>query len=256
MADTFDAFDPDADALLRRISDHVDTQMLREIAAADYGEEVEEHLEHLLGIRDRGSFEMPMSWHPQEVLELIRWSEPEDPSWRPGAPGERGHWMRAFACAALLRAAGEESNDPLRDGWNQTLIQLLESLRIVGTPLYGHATGFLAWLIPRALQYKDAEDLGFFMIGLLWCALHRPTAVSDTAIVLLSEQISAEMQRASNESRRLHAEPGLLGATYYDLRHAKWRQLGQDLIKLDLTHRALAVQEWVGMIGGELGASG
>ncbi|MFT6397792.1 MAG: hypothetical protein ACJAYU_002547, partial [Bradymonadia bacterium] len=24
----------------------------------------------------------PMPWRPGEVLELIRWSEPEDPEWR------------------------------------------------------------------------------------------------------------------------------------------------------------------------------
>ena len=45
----------------------------------------------------------PLRWEPREVLELTRWSRPDDPSWRPGSPGLPGHLQRAFACAVLLR---------------------------------------------------------------------------------------------------------------------------------------------------------
>ena len=99
----FEVFQPQADQLLRQVSRLIDDGMLEEIAAADYGYDVEKHLAHLQLIRDEGSFAVPMRWEPREILELIRWSEPEDPKWKPGAFGERGHWMRAFACTSLLR---------------------------------------------------------------------------------------------------------------------------------------------------------
>src|ERR1700761_2888417 len=102
MRDVFARFSPDPNALLRLVSKHVNESMLNEIAAADYGDKVAEHLAPLRQIRDGRSLRAPMRWEPREVLELIRWSEPDIPDWKPGSSGERGHWMRAFCCSALL----------------------------------------------------------------------------------------------------------------------------------------------------------
>jgi hypothetical protein len=248
----FASFQPNADELLRRLAQHIDAQMLDEIAAADYGHDAKEHLAHLQQIHADGSFAVPMRWHPQEVLELIRWSEPEDPSWKPGAPGERGHWMRAFACASLLRAAGESENSELRNGWNQTLIQLMGSLRTVAQELYPAAAAFLAWLIPQVEQYDDTEELGFFAIGLLWLALNLPADIPDDVVVALSERITAEAKLAFEEGHGPHAEGWLLGTTFYNLQHGAWKRLGLELTQLDLRDRALATREWVSLIGSEL----
>ncbi|KLU02318.1 hypothetical protein RISK_005384 [Rhodopirellula islandica] len=98
-----DQLEPSSDDLLRIVFSNVDESMLREIAAADYGEVFDEHLEQLAVIKS-GKILAPMQWEPKEVLELIRWSEPEDPSWSPGSTGDRGHWMRLFACVG--RSAG------------------------------------------------------------------------------------------------------------------------------------------------------
>jgi len=253
-SDPFASFQPNADELLRRVAQHVDAQMLDEIAAADYYRDVKEHRAHLQQIRADGSFAVPMRWHPQEVLELIRWSDPEDPSWKPGAPGERGHWMRAFACTSLLRAAGESENSELRNGWNQTLIQLIGSLCTVAPELYPAAAAFLAWLIPRVEQYNDTEELGFFAIGLLWLALHLQAAVPDDVVVALSERIAAEARLASGHGP--HAEGWLLGTTFYNLQHRAWKRLGQELTALDLRDRARPTREWVSLIGSELAGGG
>src|SRR5436305_280319 len=104
-------FPPSADRLLDVARQQVDDGMLREIAAADYGRDVDIHLAALRPIRDQGIVPAPLGWHPGEVLELIRWSDPEDPAHKPGATGRRGHQMRAFACAALLRTAMENGCD-------------------------------------------------------------------------------------------------------------------------------------------------
>src|SRR5262245_40470300 len=104
------AFPPAADLLLDHARRQIDEAMLMEIARADYEQDVDAHLTALRAIRDLGITPAPMEWHPGEVLELIRNSEPEVPAWKPGGTGRRGHQMRAFACAALLRAVAEPAN--------------------------------------------------------------------------------------------------------------------------------------------------
>src|SRR5579859_3044454 len=143
----FSGFHPDADGLLERVSRLVDEDMLREIAAADYGWKTEENLPHLKRIRGTGAGATPIGFELREVLELIRWSQPDDPNWRPGGYGLRGHRMRAFACTVLLRAAAASENEMLREGWNQTLIQLIDSLRLLELELDSAAAAFLAWLL-------------------------------------------------------------------------------------------------------------
>lgn len=249
----FASFRPNADELLRRVSHHVDNALLDVIATADYrGRDAEEHLAHLRQIRDQGLFAVPMRWCPREVLELIRWSQPEDPSWKPGLPGEPGHWMRAFACAALLKAAADAGNEELRGGWNQTLIQLIGSLRAVAPELYEPAAAFLAWLISQVEAVDGIEELGFLLVGLLWLALHLPIPLPEDVVVALCERITAEAQRAYEEDCGPKPERWLLGTTYYDGQHEDWERLGQMLTAMDLGSRSPAVREWVRLIGSEL----
>jgi hypothetical protein len=235
---------------LRCVSRHVDDALLHEIAAADYGYKIEENLTHLIEIRNRGLSTVPMGWRPREVLELIRWSKPEDPHWKPGETGERGHWMRAFACSALLRAAGEASNSGLRVGWNKTLIQLIGSLRSVGPELYEPAAAFLAWLIPRIDEDGGDQELGFLVVGLLWFALNSQTAVADPVIVSMSERVAEEVKRV--ERPRGWPGQGLLGATTFNSYHADWRNLGVALAEMDLGERSDSARDWVKLIGVEL----
>jgi hypothetical protein len=95
------AFKPDQTGLFKIIARHVDDAMLREIAAADYGQDIEQHLAPLRTLRDGGMPPEPRSWYPDEVLELIRWSQPDDPTWQPSGRGSRGHWMLAFSCSEV-----------------------------------------------------------------------------------------------------------------------------------------------------------
>jgi hypothetical protein len=249
MDAVFATFSPDADEFLRLVSRRVDDALLYEIAAADYGHDVDEHLAHLRQIRDQGSFATPMRWHPREVLELIRWSNPENPNWQPGLPGERGHWMRAFACSSLLRAAGEKENLELRGGvgWNQTLIQLIDSLRAIAPELYRPAAAFLAWLI---LQAKDDDELGFFLIGLLWFALH--LQATDDVIVVLSELADAEVKRHLEGNIWPRSGRWLTDTTMYNELRSRWERLGRYLADMDLRGRSPAACDWVKLIGSEL----
>jgi hypothetical protein len=246
------SLEPDGDQLLAEISKHITDDMLEEIASADYGQDQNQHLGKLRRLRDTGTFVEPMHWYPCEVLELIRNSEPEDPSWRPGSLGVRGHWMRAFACTALLRALGppwEYKADAALPSY--TLIQLIYSLGALPVDLTSPALRMLAWpMLQSDLEGKD-EQVIFYGVGLLWLALHRNPPPPDRGLAALSEWI---VRRESELSQQL---PGgfdrwLLGILGNSPPPSPWETLGSDLRSLDLSSHQRQLQEWVKLIGNEL----
>jgi hypothetical protein len=163
-----DAFPASAARLLGVARRQVDDGMLAEIARADYGRDAERHLAALVPIRDHGWVPAPLHWHPGEVLELVRWSQPEDPTWKPGGTGTRGHQMRAFACAALLRASAEPGNEYYEGSDDSTLAQCLASAKVLGEEMLEAAGQFLTWRIPR--MTVDHPERLVFPVGLLLIA--------------------------------------------------------------------------------------
>ncbi len=242
---------PDADTLLRLISRHIDDGMLREIAAADYGRDVDLHLPYLTRLRDHGEIPVPLAWEPREVLELIRWSEPDDPEWGPGGHGERGEWMRAFACAGLLRAEFDPANNSERaDGQNQTLAGLLMSIRALDAGLESAVPGFVAWLME--VQPAPPNERAFVGVGLLWSLERSKARVADAALVELCQWISACEAEANSNAHAgygLPQGPWLLSTTYFNLRHAAWRTIGADLATAEFAGNSSEVRDWVRLIG-------
>lgn len=226
-----EAFPPSPDALLDLLRPRVDDGMLREIAQADYGMDEDAHLAALLPIRDSGAILAPMGWEPKEVLELIRWSQPEDPEWKPGSTGTRGHLMRAFACAALLRAAAEPASLGYFDGENSTLAQLLESALELGGELPEAAARFLAWRTPRM---GAQEERPFFAFGLLvLTVLLREGRLADGALAEAADWVveeEAEDRAAPGACLPPNSDGWLLGLTWHDLRSGVWRRLAERLI--------------------------
>ncbi|HEX8272916.1 MAG TPA: hypothetical protein VF615_09790 [Longimicrobiaceae bacterium] len=223
------AFPPAPDALLHLLRARMDDGMLREIARADYGMDEDEHLVALLPIRDRGEVPPAMGWEPREVLELIRWSEPEDPEWKPGSTGARGHLMRAFACAALLRAAAEPGQTGRHSGENSTVAQLLASALALGPDVQEAAARFLAWRTPRL---EPEEERPFFAFGLLvLAALLREGRMDDEALAAAADWVVAEEAEERAALHPLPANPDgwLLGLTRHDLRDTVWRALAERL---------------------------
>src|SRR5689334_3726038 len=86
---------PNEGALTPLFQANIDESMLREIAAADYGWKADYCYELLEPVLKIGQV-APDDFNVREVLELIRWSEPDDPNCDPGGHGARGHWMRLF----------------------------------------------------------------------------------------------------------------------------------------------------------------
>ena len=87
------SLEPDQDALLLELSNHITDEMLAPIALADYGRDQDQHLARLHLLRDQHIFVDPMHWYPCEVLELVRYSEPDG---GPASDRMRDHWIRAL----------------------------------------------------------------------------------------------------------------------------------------------------------------
>lgn len=224
-------FPPYADAILAGSGELVTDDMLEEISRADYGMSAEAHLAALLPIRDEVLIPSPMKWEPKEVLSLVRWSQPEDPAWTPGSAGERGHVMRAFCCAALLRAAAEPANVEYFDGENQTLIQLIESTLFLNRGLPGAVGSFLTWRFPRLRA--DDEERPFFAFGLVALALlvrrDSLAALEIDTLVAFVEQAEAAVRDPMGVCTPDMFEGSFLAGTHFDLRHAAWRSLARRL---------------------------
>ncbi len=155
---------PDPEVLLQITFRAVDGSMLREIAEADYCLDASKHL-HALKRIVAGDRPAPLEWEPKEVLELMRWSEPEDPTWAPGSTGPRGHWIRLFSCAVLLRLGGEPQNVDYMTGEESTLIQLAASAIALGPQTIRAATQLVAWRM-RDCELYD-EDRPFFATAIM-----------------------------------------------------------------------------------------
>ncbi|WP_218933295.1 hypothetical protein [Rubripirellula lacrimiformis] len=192
--DYLDPFDPSSDSLLHLAFRHVDDSMLREIAAADYGEDAGKHLSQLLAIKN-GTIPAPMQWEPKEVLELIRWSEPEDPTWSPGSTGHRGHWMRLLSCAVLLRAEAEPANEGRFTGEDSTVIQLVDSAIKLGDAATNAALQFLCWCT-QSSGFGD-WDRPYFTVAIQILLVWLDKCDPDTAVQLIA---------ASDYEHSSHAE--------------------------------------------------
>jgi hypothetical protein len=242
-AELLNRFGLESDEMLRTISAHVDDRMLRTIASADYGEEIDEHYRHLVAIRDSRTFPIRKSWIPCEVLELIRWSRPDLPDWKPGESGEIGHWLRAFCCAALLRAQCEPWNWQLGcsgngnffewTGMDSTVVHLVLSLCELPVNLAADAAGFLGWTLAHA-DFALADDLYLsFGIAMLYLVLLNRDKFSDGDALLLAQEI------ASGSSSE-----GPCKAVRESQTPESWRVLSKRFETLDYADRSIELKDW------------
>jgi hypothetical protein len=170
-------FDPARDSLLAWLGEQINDDLLGIIAGADYGEDYNEHFQALQLIRDELSIPSPLRWVPREVLELIRWSNPENPKWKPGLTGHDGHLIRAFACATLVIAGGDPATSGYISSENETLIHLAASCQVLASTANQLYLQLLAWrVLTGTVNY---EERPFFALAILL-----QTLVSRPAIVV------------------------------------------------------------------------
>ena len=200
--------------------------MLEEIATADYGFDQFEHATALENIVVSGDISDPLEWHPREVLNLIRWSEPDLPGRSPGASGRDGHVMRAFACTVLLVAGGLPEGYEYVDGESETLVQLLGSALELGPEWAAPAASLIySRLLDGPL---DGDNRPFFVLGLLLLlrlgGAFEPT--QEQWCVLATWLNDSEME-ARLSSRRPDSGCWLLDLTPSALNMDSWKALSR-----------------------------
>lgn len=242
-------FVPDPGQLFGEISAMVDDSMLREIAEADYGAWSAENYAVLCRMRDERFIPAP-DWVPKEVLELIRWSEPDDSHWRPGSPGRRGHLMRLFCCTSLLRMAGTQDFG-LYIGFNETVAGLLVSLDALSIDLWSNAGSLLTWFLNRSAEIGDDGEDAFLGVAILLCAL-RSRQIADSSLVDLSAWIWEREKAAAALVGALDDERWLSRTSPHSLRWQAWQMLGEEWTKIDLSRHSSEVRHWVGSTLGAL----
>lgn len=218
----------------------IDDTMLIDIASDGYGVD-EEHLQAVKRIHRGEPIPVPLRWYPREFLELERWSEPDDLIWvasRPSRKGVRGHLIRAFCCEILLRAGDSVETQGYILAENDTMVQLLASVRSIGREAEARTLQLLCWRMLRLPGYnRDGasyyhEERPFFALGiLLLCAsLYEPPQSGDD-LALLADWVVEEVDWAISSDMILVAtEEWLLGLTNFDQRHEVWRRLSQEIL--------------------------
>lgn len=245
-----DIFGVDPDALFDVLLPRMTTDMLQEIAAADYGQDIEQHLAPLIQFRDDRIVPI-LEWHPLEVLELIRWSEPDQPEWKPGAAGARGHLLRAFACALLLRGYERPENSSRWDSFNETVIQLVYSIKAIDGLDVQPAVRFLAWCV-ETLTPLDQDGIEGPFLGLALLSLVASSERhSDEDIVSLcqwiDEQVCALLQ--TKQYSATGQWNWLLSTNHHCQMNARWVELGRHLYNWAEAQAPSERTSWVALVG-------
>jgi hypothetical protein len=252
IADLLSRLEPDGDVLLRAISAHVTDEMLECISLADYGGDSDAHLAALRQLRDTGSLPQNPGWVPMEVLELIRWSEPENPEWKPGRTGEFGHWMRAFSCAAILRAEHEPWNYHYNDGSTcSTTIQLVLSLDALPVDLNREAARDFAWLMLKSDPEGTNDSQREYGVALLWFALQLEPAFADEDLIALAQWVVRRADELAWDPR-LKEFPGLKAMVIGCQKRSGWEMFGVKMAEIDMSGRSVELQTWARLVAEQL----
>jgi hypothetical protein len=196
--------------------------MLREIAAADYGWKADECY-ILLQPMLKAGLVATHDYNLREVLELIRWSESEEP---------RGHWMRLFGCTALVRFAATHGD--LFASECDTLAQLTASAIELGQPVAQCAASVLARrFLAYPGEYPDGAFLAFAIL-LLSAHLHRGEGsrawLKDLATWVENEEARARNALSPWFSSQPHWDDWLTGLTNFSQSEAVWRELAHRIL--------------------------
>jgi hypothetical protein len=243
---------PAPDALLDALAEIVDDSMLEEIASADYGMEVEAHLAQLYRIRDDHKALFPIGWNPREVLQLTRWSEPDRFYPVQSEKHRREHILRAFACAALLWTTLEPSNQDYEEGQNQTLVQLLTSLMVLGDPFQVPALRFIAWCAQNVTDYY--EEGPFYIITLLVLILRTHADLTTNELQEIIDYLYS-IEQQIGDARKVnsaYSDRWLLRLTSFDQRHKVWKQIGDEIGTLAINYKDSNIELFLGDIASRL----
>jgi hypothetical protein len=248
-------FNPSDFTLWVWLQAHINDAMLEEIAAADYGIYVEDYWRALKRIRDEswssnevlvrpstGKAQVPVWYHALEVLNLMRWSEPENSQQQ--EEQTVGHLMRAFCCVVLLRLAASPANCNTANinSESETIIQLIASVLTLEQEVIKFTLQLLCW---RMLSLPvDNEECPFFAMGILLLATALYSSGKNATLLRqLCELVFKEEERIRlmvAEEFRQRSPQWLLGLKYSEnskgrvyiaeQRVDKWKNIAQKVL--------------------------
>jgi len=177
---TLAGWQPERARLLDWLRPQLTMKQMSNIAAADYGHNLQVHLAALLEIQKTGLIPQPLMWFPREVLELRRWSEGPDTD----------HLQRAFACTVLcLDASSIESS----------AAPLVDSCLVLGLEALAGAVGLLVAICESLDDYRT--ELGMARLGLLVAAAARDPA--DARLPALCSRILEDNTRPFGQREKM-----------------------------------------------------
>jgi hypothetical protein len=225
---------PSETALLDFARARVSREMIHEIALNDRGDDAEIHelaiLKQLAPAPTLGL----LPWHPLEVLELQRWSEPDQAYTDHPPEGSKGHLKRLFACTILLRNVAfvfrdDRNGEFFVETSAATVFRLVLSCIALGSQFSQLALGFLLWL-----HAKQSHPMlrPFVSFGVLLFQIQEDLAracLMDTCAWVEAEENSAREQLG----RDVHSARWLIGLSYqedHSERRAPWTDTFAQLI--------------------------
>lgn len=231
-------FEPSADALFDLLRERIDNSMLREIAGNDVPFRTDANLKALIPIRRTGKIPAPLEWEPKEVLELTKWTEPDDLELNDEVDHDpvRGHIIRAFACAALLKAGADPENDGRLPGEIDTLVQLLSSALVLERDVQNATARLIAWRLAKHRKDRnDEENPPFFELALFLLALFSgdPPWIESILELLVDSVVATELktrQEIDQNSARhgiKHQARWMIGLTDSDQKLENWESLAR-----------------------------
>jgi hypothetical protein len=226
--------------------------MLEEISRNDYGRQL---IEHLAGIEAQLGATPPLGllpWNPREVLELERWTEPDQPIADQMPSGERGHFKRLLACTILLRNVGHVH---VGDGMYEeeffvessaaTVIQLVLSAIALEEDAPEYAARLLLWVY--VVQAHPALR-PFAAFGVLLLAAHSgPDKLARVNLAgLCSWVLAIEAQCREALGDGVASERWLLGLNIYEKEDGenRWAHAASSILTQEATRDLVKRFAW------------
>lgn len=183
--------------LQRHLGGMLSAADLRQIATADYGQEIDQHLEALVSLVREPKVFRPHAWHPGEVVALSCWV-PED-FHEIGSLSPAQHRQSAFCNTVLFVSSIFE------DGYYGDARRLLVRLLMLLFSLEGDIVPCVADMLIAVLQLENESDdqqKAAIAVGLFSLAL-RDRGWSNDELVCLIEWadslISSDMRKLKDK---------------------------------------------------------
>lgn len=218
---TLPGWSSDPGALLDWLRPRLTPEIMKSIAAADYGFGYDDNLAALGDIRETGLLPIPLDSRLHEVCALCRWAD-----------GERvDHVERAFACAMLC--LDYVSHSGFTDDLVSTLPQLVESCVELGEAPTRALVGLLVWLIEREEPEEDPDDEGSYVLAELHALLLAAASLEpdDPRLVELARSVLAIEATLGRNSYLMEPARGWLNRVLCGIRDDKWRQITRRVLE-------------------------